>query len=52
MYLKRNLMFQVLEESVCELVVKQLKQHQNTMEDKFIVCLNKAVKGFPPLADR
>uniref|UniRef100_A0A8C6A8F9 DNA-dependent protein kinase catalytic subunit n=1 Tax=Marmota marmota marmota TaxID=9994 RepID=A0A8C6A8F9_MARMA len=42
----------VLEESVCELVVKQLKQHQNTMEDKFIVCLNKAVKGFPPLADR
>uniref|UniRef100_A0A8C7C0H6 DNA-dependent protein kinase catalytic subunit n=1 Tax=Neovison vison TaxID=452646 RepID=A0A8C7C0H6_NEOVI len=24
----------------------------NTMEDKFIVCLNKAVKNFPPLADR
>ncbi|XP_048223408.1 DNA-dependent protein kinase catalytic subunit [Perognathus longimembris pacificus] len=42
----------VLAESVHELVVKQLKQHQNTMEDKFIVCLNKAVKGFPPLADR
>ncbi|MBZ3885751.1 DNA-dependent protein kinase catalytic subunit [Sciurus carolinensis] len=42
----------VLEELVFELVVKQLKQHQNTMEDKFIVCLNKAVKGFPPLADR
>ncbi|XP_023573460.1 DNA-dependent protein kinase catalytic subunit [Octodon degus] len=42
----------VLEESVCELVVKQLKQHQNMMEDKFIVCLNRAVKGFPPLADR
>ncbi|XP_013375655.1 PREDICTED: DNA-dependent protein kinase catalytic subunit isoform X2 [Chinchilla lanigera] len=42
----------VLEESVCELVVKQLRQHQNTMEDKFIMCLNKAVKGFPPLADR
>lgn len=42
----------ILRESVCELVVKQLKQHQNTMEDKFIVCLNKAVKNFPPLADR
>ncbi|XP_051006522.1 DNA-dependent protein kinase catalytic subunit [Acomys russatus] len=42
----------VLAESVCELVVKQLKQHQNSMEDKFIVCLNKVVKGFPPLADR
>ncbi|XP_010628625.1 DNA-dependent protein kinase catalytic subunit [Fukomys damarensis] len=42
----------ILEESVCELVVKQLRQHQNTREDKFIVCLNKAVKGFPPLADR
>ncbi|XP_062935178.1 DNA-dependent protein kinase catalytic subunit [Cynocephalus volans] len=42
----------VLEESVCELVVKQLKQHQNTMEDKFIVCLNKVAKSCPPLADR
>ncbi|XP_008767155.1 DNA-dependent protein kinase catalytic subunit isoform X1 [Rattus norvegicus] len=42
----------VIAESVYELVVKQLKQHQNTMEDKFIVCLNKIVKGFPPLADR
>ncbi|KAM9198416.1 DNA-dependent protein kinase catalytic subunit isoform 2-T2 [Dugong dugon] len=42
----------VLEEFVCELVVKQLKQHQNTMEDKFIVCLNKAAQHFPPLADR
>ncbi|KAM5298283.1 DNA-dependent protein kinase catalytic subunit [Ctenodactylus gundi] len=41
-----------LEESVSELVVKQLKQQQNTKEDKFIVCLNKAAKGFPPLADR
>uniref|UniRef100_A0A8C5JY83 DNA-dependent protein kinase catalytic subunit n=1 Tax=Jaculus jaculus TaxID=51337 RepID=A0A8C5JY83_JACJA len=41
-----------LADSICELVVKQLKQHQNTMEDKFIICLNKAVKGFPPLADR
>ncbi|KAM9626909.1 DNA-dependent protein kinase catalytic subunit isoform 2-T2 [Trichechus inunguis] len=42
----------VLEEFICELVVKQLKQHQNTMEDKFIVCLNKAAQHFPPLADR
>ncbi|XP_006860145.1 PREDICTED: DNA-dependent protein kinase catalytic subunit [Chrysochloris asiatica] len=42
----------VLEEFICELVVKQLKQHQNTMEDKFIVCLNKVVQHFPPLADR
>ncbi|CAH6792055.1 Prkdc [Phodopus roborovskii] len=41
----------VIAKSICELVVKQLKQHQNTMEDKFIVCLNKVVKGFPPLAD-
>uniref|UniRef100_A0A8C7C9I1 DNA-dependent protein kinase catalytic subunit n=1 Tax=Neovison vison TaxID=452646 RepID=A0A8C7C9I1_NEOVI len=39
-------------ELVYELIIKQLKQHQNTMEDKFIVCLNKAVKNFPPLADR
>ncbi|XP_053414339.1 DNA-dependent protein kinase catalytic subunit [Nycticebus coucang] len=42
----------ILEESVCDLVVKQLKQHQNTMEDKFIVCLSKVAKSFPPLADR
>ncbi|KAI5763568.1 PRKDC protein [Gulo gulo luscus] len=42
----------VLEQLVYELIIKQLKQHQNTMEDKFIVCLNKAVKNFPPLADR
>uniref|UniRef100_F6W6L3 DNA-dependent protein kinase catalytic subunit n=1 Tax=Monodelphis domestica TaxID=13616 RepID=F6W6L3_MONDO len=42
----------VVEEPVFELVVKQLKQHQNTKEDKFIVCLNKAAKTFPPLADR
>ncbi|GAB5583955.1 DNA-dependent protein kinase catalytic subunit isoform X1 [Prionailurus iriomotensis] len=42
----------ILEDLVYELIVKQLKQHQNTMEDKFIVCLNKAVKNFPPLADR
>ncbi|XP_037658373.1 DNA-dependent protein kinase catalytic subunit [Choloepus didactylus] len=42
----------ILEESLCEMIVKQLKQHQNTMEDKFIVCLNKAAQSFPPLADR
>ncbi|XP_057593505.1 DNA-dependent protein kinase catalytic subunit isoform X2 [Hippopotamus amphibius kiboko] len=42
----------MLEESVCDLVVKQLKQHQSTMEDKFIVCLNRVTKNFPPLADR
>ncbi|XP_036089192.1 DNA-dependent protein kinase catalytic subunit [Rousettus aegyptiacus] len=42
----------ILKESVCELIIKQLKQHQNTMEDKFIACLNKAVKNYPPLADR
>ncbi|XP_004680100.1 PREDICTED: DNA-dependent protein kinase catalytic subunit [Condylura cristata] len=42
----------ILQASICELIVKQLKQHQNTMEDKFIICLNKAVKNFPPLADR
>uniref|UniRef100_A0A8C0T9N3 DNA-dependent protein kinase catalytic subunit n=1 Tax=Canis lupus familiaris TaxID=9615 RepID=A0A8C0T9N3_CANLF len=42
----------ILENVVYELVIKQLKQHQNTMEDKFIVCLNKVVKNFPPLADR
>jgi DNA-dependent protein kinase catalytic subunit len=52
MCLKGNLIFQVIAELVCELVIKQLKQHQNTMEDKFIVCLNKIAKGFPPLADR
>ncbi|KAF4022262.1 hypothetical protein G4228_013963 [Cervus hanglu yarkandensis] len=42
----------MLEESVYELVVKQLRQHQNTMEDKFIVCLSRATKNFAPLADR
>ena len=35
-----------------ELVAKQLRQHQNTMEDKFIVCLSRATKNFTPLADR
>uniref|UniRef100_A0A8C5V850 DNA-dependent protein kinase catalytic subunit n=1 Tax=Microcebus murinus TaxID=30608 RepID=A0A8C5V850_MICMU len=48
----QNFIFQILEESVCDLVVKQLKQHQNAMEDKFIMCLNKVTKSFPPLADR
>ncbi|XP_008051625.2 DNA-dependent protein kinase catalytic subunit [Carlito syrichta] len=42
----------MLAESVCELAVKQLKHHQNAMADKFIVCLNKVAKSFPPLADR
>lgn len=51
-YLKGNLVFQMLEESVYELVVKQLRQHQNTMEDKFIVCLSRATKNFARLADR
>lgn len=51
-YLKRGLIFQTLKESIYELIVKQLRQHQNTMEDKFIVCLNKTVKHFPPLADK
>lgn len=41
-----------LKDSIYELIVKQLRQHQNTMEDKFIVCLNKTVKHFPPLADK
>ncbi|XP_055968392.1 DNA-dependent protein kinase catalytic subunit [Sorex fumeus] len=41
-----------LEEPVRELVEKQLRQHQSTMEDKFIVCLNKTAQHFPPLADR
>lgn len=31
-----------------KLVVKQLKQHQNTLEAKFIVCLSRATKNFPP----
>ncbi|XP_013928118.1 PREDICTED: DNA-dependent protein kinase catalytic subunit [Thamnophis sirtalis] len=37
---------------VYDMVIKQLKLHQNTREDKFIVCLNKITKSFPPLADR
>uniref|UniRef100_A0A8D0GIE8 DNA-dependent protein kinase catalytic subunit n=1 Tax=Sphenodon punctatus TaxID=8508 RepID=A0A8D0GIE8_SPHPU len=42
----------VYEGPVFDLVIKQLKQHQNTKEDKFIVCLNKVVKNYPHLADR
>uniref|UniRef100_A0A8C3K0K1 DNA-dependent protein kinase catalytic subunit n=1 Tax=Calidris pygmaea TaxID=425635 RepID=A0A8C3K0K1_9CHAR len=39
-------------ENVSELHCVQLKHHQNTQQDKFIQCLNKVVKNFPPLADR
>ncbi|KAK2522227.1 Prkdc [Columba guinea] len=42
----------VLEDPVYDCVIRQLKQHQNTQQDKFIQCLNKVVKNFPPLADR
>ncbi|XP_053105021.1 DNA-dependent protein kinase catalytic subunit isoform X2 [Hemicordylus capensis] len=42
----------VFEGPIYDLVIKQLKEHQNTKEDKFIVCLNKVAKNFPPLADR
>uniref|UniRef100_A0A8U8BGC8 DNA-dependent protein kinase catalytic subunit n=1 Tax=Geospiza parvula TaxID=87175 RepID=A0A8U8BGC8_GEOPR len=42
----------ILEDPVYDCVIKQLKHHQNTQHDKFIQCLNKVVKNFPPLADR
>ncbi|XP_044280098.1 DNA-dependent protein kinase catalytic subunit isoform X2 [Varanus komodoensis] len=42
----------IFEGPIYDLVIKQLKKHQNTQDDKFIVCLNKVVKNFPPLADR
>ncbi|XP_034980550.2 DNA-dependent protein kinase catalytic subunit [Zootoca vivipara] len=42
----------IFEGPVYDLVIQQLKQHQNTKEDKFIVCLNKVTKNFPTLADR
>ncbi|XP_010572684.1 PREDICTED: DNA-dependent protein kinase catalytic subunit isoform X5 [Haliaeetus leucocephalus] len=42
----------VLEDPVYDCVIRQLKHHQNTQQDKFIQCLNKVVKNFPPLADR
>ncbi|XP_043921659.1 DNA-dependent protein kinase catalytic subunit [Protopterus annectens] len=32
--------------------VKALKQLQTSKEDRFIMCLSKVVKNFPPLADR
>uniref|UniRef100_A0A672TW27 DNA-dependent protein kinase catalytic subunit n=1 Tax=Strigops habroptila TaxID=2489341 RepID=A0A672TW27_STRHB len=40
------------ENVIYDCVIKQLKHHQNTQQDKFIQCLNKVVKNFPPLADR
>uniref|UniRef100_A0A674JBQ4 DNA-dependent protein kinase catalytic subunit n=1 Tax=Terrapene triunguis TaxID=2587831 RepID=A0A674JBQ4_9SAUR len=42
----------IFEGPVYDCVIKQIKQHQSTKEDKFIVCLNKVAKNFPPLADR
>ncbi|XP_062426360.1 DNA-dependent protein kinase catalytic subunit [Rhea pennata] len=42
----------ILEDPAYDCVIKQLKQHQNTQQDKFIQCLSKVVKSFPPLADR
>ncbi|XP_066480516.1 DNA-dependent protein kinase catalytic subunit [Tiliqua scincoides] len=42
----------IFEGPVYDLVIKQLQQHQNSKDDKFIVCLNKVTKSFPPLADR
>ncbi|XP_038665232.1 DNA-dependent protein kinase catalytic subunit isoform X1 [Scyliorhinus canicula] len=38
--------------AIHDLVVQELQQLRNTKEDKFIVCLNKIVKHFPPFADR
>uniref|UniRef100_A0A8B9M759 DNA-dependent protein kinase catalytic subunit n=1 Tax=Accipiter nisus TaxID=211598 RepID=A0A8B9M759_9AVES len=40
------------ENVIYDCVIRQLKHHQNTQQDKFIQCLNKVVKNFPPLADR
>ncbi|XP_069076234.1 DNA-dependent protein kinase catalytic subunit isoform X2 [Pleurodeles waltl] len=42
----------VLDGPIFDLVLKELKKHQSTKEDKFIMCLNKVAKNFPPLADR
>ncbi|XP_054840598.1 DNA-dependent protein kinase catalytic subunit [Eublepharis macularius] len=42
----------IFEGPIYDTIIKQLKQHQNTREDKFIVCLNKLAKNFPPLVDR
>nr|XP_033789602.1 DNA-dependent protein kinase catalytic subunit isoform X2 [Geotrypetes seraphini] len=41
-----------LEGPIFDYVIKELKHHQNSKEDKFIMCLNKVVKNFSPLADR
>ncbi|XP_067887902.1 DNA-dependent protein kinase catalytic subunit isoform X2 [Heterodontus francisci] len=35
-----------------DLIVKELQQLHGTKEDKFIVCLSKIVKHYPPFADR
>uniref|UniRef100_A0A4W3HBY9 DNA-dependent protein kinase catalytic subunit n=1 Tax=Callorhinchus milii TaxID=7868 RepID=A0A4W3HBY9_CALMI len=37
---------------VHDLIAKELKQLQQSKEDKFIVCLSKIVKNYPPFADR
>ncbi|XP_075444614.1 LOW QUALITY PROTEIN: DNA-dependent protein kinase catalytic subunit [Ascaphus truei] len=43
----------VMEGPVFNYIVKELNRHQSTnKEDKFIMCLNKVVKNFPPFADR
>ncbi|MEE6464048.1 hypothetical protein FKM82_006146 [Ascaphus truei] len=43
----------VMEGPVFTYIVKELNRHQSTnKEDKFIMCLNKVVKNFPPFADR
>ncbi|XP_054250756.1 DNA-dependent protein kinase catalytic subunit [Indicator indicator] len=42
----------ILEDPVYDCVIRKLKHHQNTQQDKFIQCLNKVVKNFPPLADK
>ncbi|XP_041045109.1 DNA-dependent protein kinase catalytic subunit isoform X2 [Carcharodon carcharias] len=41
-----------LDVAIHDLVVKELQQLHSTKEDKFIVCLSKIVKHFPPFADR
>ncbi|KAM8966776.1 DNA-dependent protein kinase catalytic subunit [Pelodytes ibericus] len=43
----------VMDGQVFAYVMKELKRHQTSnKEDKFILCLNKIVKHFPPFADR
>ncbi|KAK1173766.1 DNA-dependent protein kinase catalytic subunit [Acipenser oxyrinchus oxyrinchus] len=41
-----------LEGPIFDFTVKELKHLQNTKEDKFVECLSKVVKNFPPLVDR